>query len=222
MGRHLTGDTAVKRPTLVVALLVAAMLVASLAFSGRRALISSPPSPPEPGLYFPTTVGDRWSYELNGQNDVFVFSVESVEDGDGGAKLVSERRLVTDTPHSKPTVWVYSVTPRGLAVVAAGGKPKDRPEVLLKLDTAIGESWETTTLTGWPSVRTMRGMETVEVPAGTFKAVRVDWEWTDARNRTGRGSDWFATGAGLVKYVCTEGPSAGNVRAMREFVGLAR
>jgi hypothetical protein len=60
-------------------------------------------------------------------------------------------------------------------------------------------------------------MDEVVIPAGTYRAVRVDWEYEVPRKGTARGSDWFAPGAGKVKTVVVDGPGAGNVMNLSPF-----
>jgi hypothetical protein len=59
------------------------------------------------------------------------------------------------------------------------------------MDRAVG---------GWlPGKRTVAGVEDVEVPAGTFRAVRVEWDCAPDNEAPYRVTIWYAPGIGEVK-----------------------
>jgi hypothetical protein len=89
------------------------------------------------------------------------------------------------------------VSANGLVQRGSGGKQLDVPLVILKTPIAVGTSWEVKTV-GFEGVATIGAIETIEVPAGKFEAVRVDLEQTvGGRNR--KVQAWYALGIGLVK-----------------------
>jgi hypothetical protein len=51
------------------------------------------------------------------------------------------------------------------------------------------------------AVLTCGGREEVEVPAGRFATVRVDWEFTFVGDKPRWATYWFAAGVGPVKMV---------------------
>jgi hypothetical protein len=90
----------------------------------------------------------------------------------------------------------------------------DPPQVLLPADPRPGKTWswsgtvgvDTATIAG-----TVEAEETVQVPAGSFKSLRVRIETATSRGK-GRATRWYAAGVGLVKeeveIPIKEGPPA--------------
>ena len=156
------------------------------------------PKNTKPVLYFPTTVGAKAEYEHSGGTQTR--TVTAVEDKDG-AKLVT---VEVDRAYVNGLRDRYTTTTR----VAADGvyhmsdslAERDRPLLLLKLPHRDGASWEVESavrLKGDALKVTDRytckasGPEEVRVPAGTFKAIRVE-----ERNGT---VVWYAPSVGVVK-----------------------
>src|SRR5262249_31734478 len=109
-----------------------------------------------------------------------------------------------------------SVSDRGLFMVWAYGKECQPPVCLLRLPHRPGEHWENlSTLADMPfrELAEASGPEPVAMPAGTFRAFRVD-------SRAGAGfggswvrtTAWYAPGVGLVKKV-----SGGEVSTLQSF-----
>jgi len=97
-------------------------------------------------------------------------------------------------------------------VVAAKGAKYDQPDWLVKHPTKPGAKWEGSVKNRGAAVayaKTVVGEETVETPAGTFKAVRVD---TTGPAGTPVVSEWFAVGRGRVQQV-----SDGQTAQLRSF-----
>lgn len=151
-------------------------------------------------LYFPTTVGAKWVYETpDGQlESATVSAVE--KDGDD---LIVSREGVdgTRTAYTK-------------MVVSAEGLRQERELTggkvgwVLKAALKDGESWDMPE----GGRRTVHGPEAVEVPAGKFQALRVEWE---QRGRTL--TSWYAPGVGEVKRVETRGQTETASRVLKSF-----
>jgi hypothetical protein len=174
-------------------------------------LLTAAPVPthlmPEPVYYFPTTVGTKWVYQEGIRQRTEV--VTEVE-GKGATKVV----FVGLEEKGKVLPWVnVEVSRRGLFRVWCRGNKDDPPHPWLKLPVEGGGEWayDDIGLGGriLGKVRaTASGPEEVEVPAGTYRAIRVEMSWP-ARGGLGdwapsTSTRWYAPGVGLVKQT---GPS---------------
>ena len=128
----------------------------------------------ESDLFFPTTVGARWVYERGGGREEVV-EVAEVEKVDG--ELVVSRKGV-DGSVTRYTKMV--VTPTGLRQ----DQFNSGPSTVWVLRTDVGQVGPGTR----PRKRTVQGRP-VEVPAGKFNALRVEWEQGGTRMVS-----WYARG----------------------------
>jgi hypothetical protein len=101
-------------------------------------------------------------------------------------------------------VTVIDVSASGVYKVAFAGKVFAAPEAMLKLPAKPGDTWTVDYET--PPHRdvvtatyTVGKVEDVEVPAGKFKAIRVESNTTE--RLPGSSTSWYAPGVGLVKWV---------------------
>lgn len=168
---------------------------------GVAALAAPVPKPPKPDpFYFPTTVGAKWVYETAGGE--LESAVVSAVENDGDDLVVCREGVDgTRTAYSK-------------MVVSAEGLRQERELTggklgwVLKTDLKAGESWDMPE----GGKRTVRGPEEVEVPAGKFTALRVEWE-----QRGGKYTSWYARGVGEVKRVEKRGDTETVYRALKSF-----
>lgn len=171
-----------------------ARLVACLAcLAGLGPGAPGAPVPTEqPVFYYPTAIGTVLVY-AHGEAE-FDRVVTAVEDGKDGAKLVT---VAQTTPSRVDKLETVSVPAAGLTVVRHRGKALDPPYDLIRPRAKPGDAWPVA-LPLFPKNRftaTLSGPEEVAVPAGRFRAVRVDLE-----NGNGVGwSAWYAPGVGLVR-----------------------
>ncbi|MBX9623940.1 MAG: hypothetical protein K2X82_09010 [Gemmataceae bacterium] len=170
------------------------------------AVLAAAPAAPVPkdrllaaDSYYPTVVGTKLVYDIGGGEETrVVTAVERVE----GGTLVTTEHLQPDgtkTPHMK-----VRVTAKGLFLAEEVGGAYDPPWCILELPPKAGSKWDTISggraqVTG---SMTAHGVEEVEVPAGTFRAARVDWELSP-NNVV---SYWYAPKAGLVKMTTGGAP----------------
>ena len=145
---------------------------------------------PRPELYFPTRVGTRRVYSAKGVERVDV--VTAVRAKAGGPLTVT----VTD-PARPDSARHVRVSRAALELVpgpdGAGGRDVLRPVA------APGEQW-----LPWGEgglVFRQGGVEQVTVPAGTFRALRVDTGWRSGPNFRAESSVWYAPGVGTVREV---------------------
>jgi hypothetical protein len=182
-----------------------------LAVSLCPALAASAPKPKgdhKPVLYLPTTVGDKRVLELsqNGKASEITEWVTAVETK-GEMTVVSFTR-----EEGGPPLYQYGASADGVFGVSYEGEVYDRPLRVLKLPPKEGETWEVEppATPGRPAQKfkyTTGKEEEVEVPAGKFKAVRVDVEGT---------THWHAPGVGMVKSV-TPDKRGDRVQVLKSF-----
>lgn len=156
-----------------------------------------PKDPPRPPVYFPTTVGERWVMAVAGPAGARVTNFEEVVAAGekDGVTTVTVARLNPDG--TRKDEYTVESSADGVCVVAANGARCDRPDWLVRHPTKPGTKWEVA-VGAATYVFTVVGEETVETPAGTFKAVRVD---TTGPAGTPGVSEWFAVGRGRVQQV---------------------
>lgn len=114
----------------------------------------------------------------------------TIERGSGGKPAVQDQ---TD------------VSAKGLSLVQFGDRAIEPPAPLLRLPAKAGDTWkwEAEKKEGAPAQKTtykVIGEEEIEVPAGKFKAIRVE-QTTETNGRTARYEEWYAPRVGLVKKV---------------------
>jgi hypothetical protein len=166
-------------------------------------------------LYLPTTVGDKRVLETStgGKTGEVVEWVTAVEKK-GGMTIVSFSR-----EKGGPTLYRYGASNDGVFRVSAGEKVYDPPHRLLKLPSKEGETWEeTTSLEGAanPQVKYTTGKEEdIEVPAGKFRAIRVEAE-SDINGAIIRTTYWHVVGLGAVK-ILTSYKDGDRVQVLKSF-----
>ena len=174
---------------------------------GPAALAAPAPKDRKSDPYFPTTEGTKRVYETRTGENVSEHTevVTKVEKKDGafrvavGQEVDGEMRVTS----------VFEVSARGVSRVANAAGDLPNPVPLLKLAAKPGDTWDweregpggfgpvTTRYTAGPE-------EEVEVPAGKFKALRVE-SATELKGRVTKYTLWYAPGVGLVKSVSTSG-----------------
>jgi hypothetical protein len=170
------------------------------------------------GDYFPTTVGDRWVTEMRYPSGTSEYTevVTAVEKKDGGRVVTVGREA---NGKLLPQTSDVRVTDTGLFRVSLLGTVYDEPYCILKLPLKPGESWTAQvksdgTVTSTFKYRAIKE-EAVEVPAGKFKAFRIEVD-TDSQGRTGKSVIWYDARAGAVKMEHEAGDSS-YVRVLKSF-----
>jgi hypothetical protein len=158
------------------------------------------PFPKEEPLYFPTRVGAEWVYDEGGYK--YKFAITKVEEK-AGATLVTVGVYQSD---GKTTQHAYTVevSKTGIRETLNFNRKVEPPTPRLKLPCAKGDKWEAPfSLDGQKRAdfaMTVGGVEEVKVPAGTFKAIRVDQVSTGVDNKaTETITTWYAPGVGPVR-----------------------
>ena len=180
-----------------------------------RAIPSRTDEPTSPAAYFPTAVGTKWVYQVtrraHGRQQCSE-EIESVVTVTGDReRSVTVRQLQGDSPHEL-TEWLVSgkeLRRRSRPDQEGRFRTSAQPGpwiTVLSAPLALGNSWTREN----PSERelavfTIAGWETVSVPAGVYRAVRVSVEATffDRKSMkpigTITGAWWYAPGIGCVK-----------------------
>ena len=193
---------------------MARLLAASAVPAVMMAMGTAAPVPKvKPVYYHPTTVGDEWVMLVDGKVETTT-RVTAVEDR-GGAKVVTTVFVRPDG-----TADTGDISADGVTVSSACGFPIDPPMTVLKLPAAPGVKWDMEfaerrrddppiLLCGYSQTVTVAGTEEVVVPAGRYKAVRLDIVWK-SDGQSGTKVEWVAVG--MVKS-----EASGVVREMKSF-----
>jgi len=153
------------------------------------------PEPSDDLWYLPTTEGSQWVYQLSDIEDALLTltltSVETHKD-----RVIVE--IGTELLGRIRTIKTMAVFPGALLEISPGSAP---PAWELREGGKKGTKWESTERhfrSDVTVVYSAEGAETIEVPAGRFRAVRIDavYEYRGVRIRRSR---WYAPGIGLVK-----------------------
>jgi hypothetical protein len=94
----------------------------------------------------------------------------------------------------------------------------DPPQLVLPADPAAKKQWDASFQANFTAMQvksSVEAEETVRVPAGEFKALRVKVVTTTGRG-TGRATRWFAAGVGLVKEEVEVDAKGGPLRTRAE------
>jgi hypothetical protein len=178
------------------------LTVAAAALTILTALSSAAPAPKDPkaAAYFPTTVGTKWVYEEPGFGES-VHEVTAVETkGEATLVTVSYAYPGGRSPEPEPQgVYQLRVTADGLYELPRKFEGNFPPRCALKLPFAPGKEWEWSLDGGVLVVKyKATGPEEVKVPAGSYKAARVDCVLAVDEVRF-EYSVWYAPGVGVVK-----------------------
>lgn len=178
------------------------LLAASLILALTHVVFGAPVPKTKPSkepIYFPTRVGAKWVYRSNPGGDITeVITAVQKKDGANIVAVGLELPGGQVLPSQK-----ISVSEKGLFRVASGSHEHKPYLCLLRLPFKQGAKWAANTTVGGSELkgtRTAYKADSVEVPAGTFKAIRVESEYT-RDGVTHRATFWYAAGIGLVKYV---------------------
>jgi hypothetical protein len=202
-----------RRLSMAVAMMVSGLALAAPAPKGK-------PAP----LYFATGVGDTWVYELRipGSAAEMTEAITAAGEKDGAVVVTVSRTYRGETAEFMRA----AVSDRGVRRLSVGGRDLPADRWLVKVPARAGDTW-TVELDNPPPGRpplkmayTVRGEEEVEVPAGKFKAVRVDAVLDDPAVPAPVTS-WYAPGVGLVRSVSKIGKDD-RVQVLKSFAAGKR
>lgn len=164
------------------------------------------PKKEEPKLYFPVAKGAK-AVLVSKDGDATNETVETVTDV-GHKDGVYTVSLESKHAGGRTSTRTLEVSERGVFQTAVNGAAGKEPTPLLKAGSKPGDTWAAEVRApGGQGTRTFTAgkEEELEVPAGKFKAVRVDSETATARGVVSKGSQWYAPGVGMVKSVVIAG-----------------
>ena len=194
----------VARRPVTVAWWVAAALALTCASSAARA--AKPPPGPSALDYWPRQPGMAWLYQDNhGQQRTVRIASQTTLDGQEVTVIeyVGADGAVTSRGYCAvqegAILLVATEVPPGRP--GAGRRQMSPPVLLYPARLAQGQSWNVHAGKSGMTMTTVRGEETVTVPAGTYHAVVV------VRTSPGGGTatQWLAPQVGLVRTVVSTG-----------------
>jgi hypothetical protein len=149
-------------------------------------------------LYFPTEIGAKWVYQIEGSDKEVVKFISDV-------KVREKETVVTvrggANKEKAPIVQVVAVSSKGLFLMQESVSRVDPPYCILKLphvDRAKTDYEVTFDKVKIKGTMIAFGPEKVKVPAGVFEAIRVESSHKFL-DKIEKGTFWYAPGVGLVK-----------------------
>jgi hypothetical protein len=178
------------------------MLRALIVLLNVTGLAAAQPKKDEPVLYYPTREGDKRVYETkgaDGKTREMTQVVTKIEKKDGIVRVSLGFDLDGETyPYEE-----VEVSEKGVVRLVFARRKLDPPSPMLQLPAKPGDKWEYQPRAArgeFPKTKTTVGKEEdVEVPAGKFKAIRIDHE-RDGKDSE-RQTQWYAPRVGLVKTI---------------------
>jgi len=183
-----------------ICLLLVSLATVSCLYPGIDAPIPTLLIPTESACYYSCLVGSKWVYELKGVEGVETYVVTTVREAEG-AKYVT---VMKEGKEKFVPFEEVKVSAQGLVRVGSDEKKDEFPICWLKLPIKPGERWDDPRSTGLNAVITCRGLEYVKVPAGIYRAIRVDYvepipPCIIGVCPSGKSTIWFAPDVGIVK-----------------------
>jgi hypothetical protein len=179
-------------------------------------LVAAAPVPEGSGkpAYYATRVGTKWDYQLVEEELTEVLTAAEMKNG--GTVVTVETRWRGHMVSSR----MFSVSAEGVSQVGLLEERFDPPIYLLKTAARPGDRWqvEHDGVFGRSRVTvTARGEETVEVPAGRFRELKVEVAYV-GRPEPRTTVAYYAPGVGLVKEVVrTEEGKWVTIRVLKRF-----
>jgi hypothetical protein len=198
-----------------------ALVYAAVAFLTAAPLPAAPlPDAAKETLYFPTKVGAKWVVEgtFGGRIHQFIQTVTKVESKNGTRIVTTEivegesRQVVLSTQVIEVSNGELFVRPPASGQNGCSGK-------VLKQGKE-GDRWEIDLArSDYPDAkvtRTLGKTEDVTVPAGRYKAVRVETEGKTGKF-TVNSTTWYAPGVGIVKEVVRTNNGLNQTNVLKSF-----
>ena len=148
--------------------------------------------------YYPTKVGTKRVYDQTGGGR-YVEVITEVKTKDGQTQVT----VCEETDGQLEPSDVVAVSEKGLTSLFSGSDKFDPPVTFLKLDAKPGDGWDVDSAAGGLKLKgrfTLKGEEEVEVPAGKFKALRVESDMM-VNGRPFKATAWYVREVGMVKSV---------------------
>jgi hypothetical protein len=166
--------------------------------------VASAAQQPEPDKektpdYYPLKPGTKWIYQFeeNGKKMEITSQVAKLETIEGKSLALIERLVGGDVKETEH----LTATDKGIFLNRRNGVEHSPPVCLLQYPVKKGDAWESETTLGNQQMKVKSksvDFEEVTVPAGKYKAVRVDVEIAVGGINANL-TYWFAPDVGIVK-----------------------
>ncbi len=199
----------VKHPLLAYALLTL-VLILTVGSVGTAASVTILPGAAATDDYFPLALGNQWHFRVQVADRTLLMTYIATDKATiDGVDTVTFETRVNDLPQTREN---YQITGDGVFTVLRQMQlyrfkfnPK---QTLLKYPVVIGDAWEQIGSFGDDSKNATFqyqqncryvGFEDVQVPAGTFRAVKLAMDLVASDGSHVQGFRYFCQGVGLIK-----------------------
>ena len=180
------------------------MLLVALAVCSASLAAPVPKDPPKERSYYPTALGTKWAYSLEGEKEIAI-EVEITEVAvKGGGRTVTLSQTAGEKHRDYPET--IRVDAKGVFLLSAADKEIDPPRLDLRPKPTAGDEWEesfTWKGTQYTCATTVGKEEDVTVPAGKFAALPHTQSYGKVMPQVWTG--WYAPGVGKVRFRDYEG-----------------
>jgi hypothetical protein len=173
---------------------------------------------PKPVAYFPTQVGAKWTYETAGGGEAVCVLTAAEGKGDE-TSLTLEWEYKDKDRETQKTVEKLRVSTAGVYRLGIDKKVYDPPECMLKLPFEFGGTWEWRLKGDDKFKKPYKAVaeEEVKVPAGSYKALRVESGITGTTIKL-EWTYWYAPDVGIVKRRFKDGLGFDVTYLLKSFV----
>lgn len=170
----------------------------SLALLSALLLPATPAPTPKYESFYPAKVGTKWVYQDGDEEMILTVSAVERKPEELVVTVVQVLQDGKTTPYEKLTV-----SEKGLFRVEIRGVTFDAPLCVVRFPHKDGDKWGVNVPGPAPLRRqkgtaTAGGPENVVVPAGSYKALRVDLTAKDSDGTPIQTTYWFAPGVGIL------------------------
>jgi len=170
----------------------------------------------------PLRVGSRWTYAQDGK-EVMAIEIVGREQTATDDFFVARIRGQYFFLYSQEDLWL-SNGGDGVRIHGEGHPDQmtreNPPLTLLPAQMEKGASWQAQP--GRKVAATVQGLEAVRVPAGDFKAWKIEYVWTGGSGTEYSYRAWFAAGTGFVKIELWQQLSKGEKKPTESILELVR
>jgi hypothetical protein len=183
---------------------------------GAVAVAAPRKDPANETLYLPITVGDRRVVETTSER-----KKEQVTEWVTAVETKSGMTIVSfSISEDGPVNYRHGASKDGVFCLSLGATTYDPPYRLLKLPAKEGETWEeplSVRAKEKEKVKFTTGKEEeIEVPAGKFRAIRVESEYSNTLGETIQTTYWHTAGLGVVRTL-TKFKSGDRLQVLNSF-----
>jgi len=159
-----------------------------------------------PANYYPLKEGNKWYYRMEAGEKTFqvVTQLTKVENSSVKGMFRLEMSIDGKVLGSED----LTVDKTGVLRHAFNDTQFPTPVTVVRFPVKEGDTWEQTVAAGGDEMKLkgkVIGEEEIEVPAGKFKALRVQIEASGEQSETLTVTYWFARNAGIVKQTLEVG-----------------